>query len=211
MSLSRGHGRPLAAVLATAVAMTAPRVAVAQMDAAPNAVAVEARGIIDDGAAASRDGRFADAARLFAQAAAMRPPDGLEAEARLLQARALAAMARFEDAVVVLDAFLELAPVGPDSFDALLLRGEALVAASATTPHFQEAAVSFSMALETDGIGPDDRAIAALRLSDALLRMGDDVDAAKAVGRLGRRERDTLARLAAAEHNPRLPPLLRRL
>lgn len=206
MRLPRGLCWAIAAVLALAAP---PRAFTQAADAAADDVADEARRLIASGVAASSEGRLPAAARDFAKAAALRPPDGLEANARLLQAQALAAMARFEDAVVVLDAFLKLDPNGPDAFKALILRGQALVGASALTPHFQEAAVSFSMALETEGTTPNDRALAALNLADALLRMDDAEGAAKAIGRLGRRERDALARLAARERNPRLAGIAR--
>ena len=123
---------------------------------------------------------------------------------RLRQARALAASARFEDAVVVLDAYLEETPEGRGAFEALILRGEALVASSATTKRFQEAAVSFSMAVECDGISRDDVALATLRLADVLLRMGDADGAEAAVMRLDDASRATFAHLAREERNPRI-------
>lgn len=112
-------------------------------------------------------------AALAASAQDAQDPAAEAAEARFLQGRDLAAAARFEDAVVVFDAFLESAPDSPRAFEAMMLRGEALVSASALTPHFQEAAISFSLALESENLTPQHRARAAAALMDALLRTGN--------------------------------------
>ena len=176
MSAAGANARLLAAA-----AMLAAAVAIAQDEAAPST----AEAMMDKGVAAFSESRHAEAARLFAGAAALHPQGGKEASARLMQAKALAAMARFEDAIVVLDACLELSPSAREAYEALMLRGKSLIAASATTPHFHEAAVSFSMAMETDGISRQSRTDAALHLIDALLRMGDRANATKTARRLG--------------------------
>jgi tetratricopeptide (TPR) repeat protein len=119
-------------------------------------------------------------------------------DARFLQAKALVMLARFEDAIVVLDTFIELSPNGPRSFEALMLRGEALIAASPIVPHFGDAAISFSMALEIDGLSRENRIDATLHLADALLRMGDRVGAEQAFGRLSAAERRAAADAAEA-------------
>lgn len=195
-------------VVAFIAALLAP-CAIAADEGEPSDATHEARRLIASGASAFRQGHHAAAARDFAMAAALRPPDGLEASARLMQAKALASLARFEDAIVVLDVFLKLAPGSPETFEALILRGEALVGASATTPHFSEAALSFSMALETDGIKSGERALAALRLCDALLRGGDISGANKVVSYINRDERTLLAQLAIKEGNPRVRRMFR--
>lgn len=138
-------------------------------------------------------GRYHAAMGHFIQAAQAQDGDSaVAARARFMQGRALAACARFEDAVVVLDSFIGAAPDSPFAYDALMLRGQSLVAASATMPHFQEAAVSFASAFDCEGLPPGRRVAAAAALLDALLRGGDLAGGKKALARLSARETDLL-------------------
>lgn len=149
-----------------------------------------------DGVEAFANGDYAASAATFSSFAKAFPSSERIPDARFLQAKALVMLARFEDAIVVLDTFLELSPNGPHSFEALMLRGEAMIAASPTTPHFGDAAISFAMALETDCIPRNGRIDATMHLADALLRMGDKIGAAQAIGRLSAPGRREAARLA---------------
>lgn len=151
-----------------------------------------------DGLDAFARGDYASSAAAFATLAKTFPSSERIPDARFLQAKALVMLARFEDAIVVLDTFIELSPNGPRSFEALMLRGEALVAASPLVPHFGDAAISFSMALEIDGLSRENRIDATLHLADALLRMGDRTGADQAFGRLSTAERRAATEAAEA-------------
>ncbi|MBR3087373.1 MAG: outer membrane protein assembly factor BamD [Kiritimatiellae bacterium] len=188
--------RTIATFLAACLAVSQPALA--------ETADKEAAALFASGVAAFNDGR-PDAAMLsFKTLACDFPQSKLAAPARFMQAKSLVAMARFEDAVVVLDAFIENSPSSPLVSDALMLRGESLVAASALAPHFREAAISFSMAMESDDISRSQRGRAAYRLLDTLLRMGDDESARRAAADLTERELLEVARIAAAERNFRL-------
>lgn len=164
--------------------------------AAISAAAAPDETLFDDGVAAFTNGDYAASAASLASFAKAFPSSERISDARFVQAKALVMLARFEDAIVVLDTFLELSPNGPHSFEALMLRGEAMVAASPLTPHFGDAAISFAMALETDYIPRNGRIDATIHLADALLRMGDKIGAAQAIGRLSAPGRREAARLA---------------
>lgn len=162
--------------------------------------------LIASGSTSFHEGNLQAAATAFAEAASFH--DDSEPFARLLQAKTLAALARFNDVVVVLDRFLEISPRSPDSFDALILRGQALVAASSSTPHFHEAALSFSQALEIDGISASDSALAAFYLTDALLRIGEYHRAEHTITHLAPATRTNVNEIASAFHNFRVSHLL---
>lgn len=189
--------------LATAVCCAALHLTMAFGVEAPVADA-EAASLFASGVAAFEDGRHEAAMFAFTALAKDHPQSLFGPPARFMQAKALASMARFEDAVVVLDAFLEGSPSSPLAYDALMLRGESLVAASALAPHFREAAISFSMAMESDGIPAAQRGRAAYRLLDTLLRMGEDENAAKILAELGDEETEMLQLLARQERNIRM-------
>lgn len=141
-------------------------------------------------------GRIPEAVEGFIATAGAPDAGELAPLARFMQAKAFAASARFEDAIVILDAFLEMAPDSPLAYEALMLRGKSLVAASAVTPHFREAAISFSMALENEGATPAELTAARAALIDSLIRTGERAYPRDIVSHLSDAERDDLARFA---------------
>lgn len=185
----------LALIAAFAIVASLPAIGV---PAQPAGAAAFADGISD-----YAEGRYHAAMGHFIEAAQTPGADAeVAARARFMQGKALAACARFEDAVVVLDSFLEMAPDSPFAYEALMLRGQSLVAASASMPHFQEAAISFASAFECEGLSPGRRVAAAGALIDALLRSGDMQGGKKMLARLSARE-EALLRDYARERNMR--------
>lgn len=158
---------------ATIAALTLPLCAILAAAQDPQPAPPEPAVIFAESTALFESGRMNEAIDGFMAVAKSPGAGALAPLSRFMQAKALAASARFEDAIVILDAFLKMAPDSPFAYEALMLRGKSLVAASAVTPHFKEAAISFSMALENEGASPAERTAARAALIDSLLRTGE--------------------------------------
>ena len=107
------------------------------------------------GVSAFRDADFSTAARDFVHLAKEFPDSPLVAMARMLQAKSLAALARFEDAVLVLDDLIARNHGSALAIEAAVLRGDALVASSGASDKFHEAAESYLGVLAQDGLPKD--------------------------------------------------------
>ncbi len=142
------------------------------------------------GAAAFKLRDYAVAAQHFVSLVKAHPEDPRVPLARFLQAKALLNLARFEDAVLVLDDLLERFPDAAFAVEACLLRGDALRAASGGTDHFREAAVSYATALVKSGITPDQAALCSRKLAKCQAEAGDEAAARATIAQFSQIDRD---------------------
>lgn len=153
----------------------------------PSSVLAERAGLLR-AASAFRKGDYVAANAHAVSFAAGFPTSRLLPKARLLQAKALANLARFEDAVVVLDDLVERFPASPEAIEGAILRGDALAASSGLSDRHGEAALSYAAALSWLNPGSGEYANCLCKLAVSLARDGSMDDAHAALDELSRKD-----------------------
>lgn len=138
------------------------------------------------GVASFKGENYSQAVEDFANFVTAHPTSALLPNARLYQAKALANLARFEDAVLIIDDLIERFHDNKLVTEATVLRGDCLFATCAAVNNFQQAANSYAAALAKIDITDDIKIRASYGLARSLFESGDSETTQKVINQLAK-------------------------